>query len=85
VAEAIKLTHGFVEIAWAKEAIADGRLDAAAKTLADVRHRLTRVGTPSGGAPALSDRSDDIRSTLRILRPILAATDAALISRRGVK
>ena len=85
VAEAIGLTHGFVEIAWAKEAIADGRLDAAEKTIDGIRRRLVRVETPSGGAPALSDRSDDIRSTLRILRPILAATDAALTARRGVK
>jgi serine/threonine protein kinase/predicted ATPase len=78
--EAVALTRAFVELAWAEEGIATGTFDRARESLAVARQRIERVANAHGGAAALVDQSDDIRSTLRILRPILQRTEARLRS-----
>jgi serine/threonine protein kinase/predicted ATPase len=79
--EAIALTQGFVDIALANEAMTDSRLETAAAALAAARARMDRVAKARDGAAAFCDRSDDIRSTLRILRPILERAEGAFVSR----
>lgn len=76
--EAVALTRAFVELAWAEQGIAAGTFNRARESLAVARQRIERVANAHGGAPALIDQSDDIRSTLRILRPILQRTEARL-------
>ncbi len=80
VAEAVALTHAFVELACAEQAIAADELERAAEKIGAAKRRVERV-VVRGAVPALCDRSDDIRSTLRILEPILERAEIRL--RRG--
>ncbi len=78
VTEAIALANGFIELARAEEAIAEGRREVAAAAIEAATLRVARVAFARDGAPALGDRSDDIRSTVRILAPLLERAKDAL-------
>ncbi len=81
VAEAVALTHAFVDLGRAAQAIACDEPDTAAERIAAARRRVERAAGARVGVPALCDRSDDIRSTLRILEPILARAESGIRGR----
>jgi predicted ATPase len=71
--EAVRLQRAFLELALAREAFEAGDVEAARARLQQARQRCARVEHGPGAAPSLAARSDDIRITLRILKPMLAA------------
>jgi predicted ATPase len=75
---AVALGHAFIELATARRALASGRRAEAQHSfeLASTRVAAT-LRTPSYG-PGVRERSDDIRSSLRVLEPLLAALEQSL-------
>jgi tetratricopeptide (TPR) repeat protein len=68
VAETVGLTRAFLDLAAAREAAERGRGDDEAASLASARARVERAERARHGDRPLRERSDDVRSTLRILR-----------------
>lgn len=64
----VELDRGFVELARARAAEGEGR-DA---LLSKVRARIAAASEPQGDAPAWTERSDDVRSAVRLLERGLA-------------
>jgi predicted ATPase len=77
VTEAVALARGFLDIARAAESARVRGPSASAEGLASARARVLRVTRAREGESALRERSDDIRSMLRVLQPLLEATEAA--------
>ena len=71
--EAVRLQRAFLELALARQAFEAGDVEAGRARLEQARQRCEHVERSDGAAASLADRSDDIRITLRILRPMLAA------------
>lgn len=69
--EIVAVARGFVDLAAARSARAQGRAAEAEACLADARRRVDRA------REGLADRSDDLRLSLRILERDLAALGAA--------
>jgi hypothetical protein len=75
---AVALGHAFVELAMARRSLAIGRRAEARHDFELARARVAAtLRTPSYG-PGVRERSDDIRSSLRILEPLLAELEHAL-------
>ncbi len=70
--EAVRLQRAFLELALARESFAARDVDAARARLDQAAERCAHVERSEGDEPGLAARSDDIRITLRILRPMLA-------------
>ncbi len=88
--EAVQVNRGFVELARHRRLLLEQRAEDAAHLLVKIEQRIRRARRPGKvGTPSLADRSDDIRSSLRILERNLAvmvgtkarhAKDALLVS-----
>ena len=70
--EAVRLQRAFLELALARSAFEANELAAGRARLLQAIERCDRVERSSDAGPPLEARSDDIRVTLRILRPLLA-------------
>jgi len=70
--EAVRLQRAFLELALARRALAAGDFETASTRVAQAAERCARVEQATGDEPPLALRSDDIRITLRILKPMLA-------------
>jgi tetratricopeptide (TPR) repeat protein len=78
VEEAVALDHAFVELAAARKALSLGMRGEAQRSLQLAKARIARaVRAPSYG-PAVRERSDEIRSSLRILDPWLVELEQVL-------
>jgi predicted ATPase len=75
--EAVRLHRAFLELALARECFAARDVDAARARLDQAAERCAHVERTEGDEPGLAARSDDIRITLRILRPMLAVLSRA--------
>jgi predicted ATPase/Tfp pilus assembly protein PilF len=71
--EAVRLQRAFLELALARKAFAANDPEAGRTRLAQATERCARVERADGTEPPLATRSDDIRITLRILKPMLQA------------
>ena len=71
--EAVRLHRAFLELALARKAVAANDGDAGRARFEQATERCARVERAEGAEPSLATRSDDIRITLRILKPMLAA------------
>lgn len=71
--EAVRLQRAFLELALARKAFDANQLEAGRAKLEQATERCARVERAEGSELPLASRSDDIRITLRILKPLLAA------------
>jgi tetratricopeptide (TPR) repeat protein len=78
VIEAAALTRGFAELSWAERSLAAGDRSAVRAQVVAVQARVERAVGARDGGHALHERSDDLRSTLRILSARLVALRAQL-------
>jgi serine/threonine protein kinase/predicted ATPase len=76
--DALRLFRGFLDAAYAKAALAEGRAAEARASLDALRERIRVAGEPRSGERPLLDHSDDARAALRVLRPMLDKLVAAL-------
>jgi serine/threonine protein kinase/predicted ATPase/Tfp pilus assembly protein PilF len=81
--EAVRLQRAFLELALARESLAARDVEAARARLDQAAERCAHVERSEGGEPGLAARSDDIRITLRILRPMLAELSRRLAEYPG--
>lgn len=75
-AEAVRIDRGFIDAAEARERLRDGKSDDATALLEQARERIEHATTGNDGAPSWADRSDDIRSAVRLLERELARNTA---------
>jgi serine/threonine protein kinase/predicted ATPase len=75
--DTLRLFRGFIDAAYAKAALAEGRAAEARASLDALRERIRVAGEPRSGERPLLDHSDDARAALRLLRPMLEKLVAA--------
>jgi serine/threonine protein kinase/tetratricopeptide (TPR) repeat protein len=75
--EAVRLQRAFLDLSLARAALAENQPEEARARLDQANERCLRVEQPFEGEPSLASRSDDIRVTLRILKPMIAALTRA--------
>jgi tetratricopeptide (TPR) repeat protein len=72
VVEVVGLTRAFLDLAAAREARGRGQVEEAAASEAAAKARVERAEAAHHGGRSLRERSDDVRSTLRILARMTA-------------
>jgi len=75
VVEVVGLTRAFLDLAVAREAAERGRGDDEAASVESARLRVERAESARHGDRSLRERSDDVRSTLRILGRMLGTRE----------
>lgn len=75
-AEAIRIDRGFVDAAQARQCARDSDTDTAATHVAAAQARIAHATEGAGEEPSWADRSDDIRTAVRMLQHDLARSVA---------
>jgi len=81
--DTLRLFRAFLDAAYAKAALVEGRRAEAHAALESLRERVRVAGEPRSGERPLLEHSDDARAALRVLRPLMQRLEEAQ-SKQGV-